>query len=370
MCKKPIFILLISFTIFQAAIPQEHTNHNFFRQLTEELPTPNGYRTATGRPGPEYFQQQVDYDMHILLDEEKKSVMGQATITYHNNSPETLKYLWLQLDQNIREQNSYGSKISSGKMPESIKMPALKKMNNDFDGGFKIDWVKDAGGNELETIKNHTILKVLLPQVLPPGETTKLTIKWQYNLNNIQEMWGRSGYSQADNGSGDVFAIAQFYPRLCVFNDIGWQIKQFTGAEFALEFGNYLVEITVPSDHIVAATGVLKNESDVLTNTQQKRLDQARTSDFPIFIVTEDEAKKNEKSRATTNKTWRFEAENVRDFAFASSRKFIWDAMAHKFPGHSVLAMSFYPKEANPLWEKYSSKAISHTLKIYSELHI
>ena len=366
MCKKPLFILLIFFAIFRVAISQENINNNFFRQLTEELPTPNGYRTATGRPGPEYFQQQVDYDINILLDEENKSVKGQATITYHNNSPEKLKYLWLQLDQNIREQNSYSSKISSGKMSESVNMTTLKRMNSDFDGGFKIDWVKDASGNELETIKNHTILKVLLPEILPSGEMTKLTIKWQYTLNNIKEMWGRSGYNQAENGTGKVFAIAQFYPRLCVFNDLGWQIKQFTGAEFALEFGNYQVDITVPSDHIVAATGVLNNEKEVLSDAQQKRLDQARTSDFPIFIVTEDEAEKNEKSRSTNNKTWRFEAENVRDFAFASSRKFIWDAMAHKFPGNTVLAMSFYPKEANPLWEKYSSKAISHTLKIYS----
>ncbi len=367
MCKKPQIIFLLLFMISQATIAQEHMNMNFFRQLTEKLPTPNGYRTVTGRPGPDYFQQQVDYEMNIRLDEEAKTVLGQATITYHNHSPESLKYLWFQLDQNIREQDSFRSKIRGSKMSESINMTALNRMNNDFDGGFKIAWIKDAKGNELKTIKNHTILKVILPEALPSGKKTELTIEWQYQLNNIKEMWGRSGYNQADNGSGHVFAIAQFYPRLCVFNDIGWQIKQFVGAEFALEFGNYNVNITVPSDHIVAATGVLKNEKDVLSVTQQKRLEQARKSDTPIFVVTEDEAEENEESRATDNKTWHFEAENVRDFAFASSRKFIWDAMAHRFPGNTVLAMSFYPKEANPLWEKYSTKAISHTLKIYSK---
>lgn len=360
-------VLILSVISTNVIFAQEHTNQNMFRKLTEELPAPNGFRTVTGRPGPDYFQQQVDYDMDIVLDEKAKSISGEATITYHNNSPENLSYLWLQLDQNIREQNSFRSKIEQGKMSESMRMATLNRMDNDFDGGFKIAWVKDADGGDLQTVKNHTIMKVLLPDGLPSGEKTTLTIKWNYKLNNIMEMWGRSGYNQAENGSGDVFAIAQFYPRLCVFNDVGWQIKQFVGAEFALEFGNFNVEITVPSDHIVAATGILKNEKDVLSTTQQNRLEQARNSDKPVFVITENEAEKNEKSRSKETKTWHFNAENVRDFAFASSRKFIWDAMSVKFPENNVLAMSFYPKEANPLWEKYSTKAISHTLKIYSK---
>lgn len=360
------FLILLIFCA-ENLFAQLHTNQNLFRQLVEELPTPNSYRLASGHPGPDYFQQQVDYDMDIFLDENAKSVSGEATITYHNNSPEKLNYLWFQLDQNIREKDSFGSKIETGKMAETMKMATLKRMNNDFDGGFKIEWMKDANGNDLQTVKNHTIMKVILPKGLKPGERTELKIKWHYNLNNIKELWGRSGYNVEESGSGEVFAIAQFYPRLCVFNDLGWQTKQFIGSEFALEFGNFNVKITVPSDHIVAATGVLKNENEVLTSTQQKRLEQAREADKPILIITEGEAARNEKSHSKETKTWHFEAENVRDFAFASSRKFIWDAMSVKFPENNVLAMSFYPKEANPLWEQYSTKSIAHTLKIYSE---
>ncbi len=355
------FVLLIG-----SVTAQERTNQNMFRQLTEELPTPNGYRTATGRPGPDYFQQQVDYKINVFLDENAKTISGEETIIYHNNSQEKLYYLWLQLDQNVREEHSFGDKIRSQNMAETMPMKSLQKLNNDFDGGFKIESVKDAGGNDLQTVKNHTILKVILLEPLPAGKETRIKIKWHYNLNNIAEMWGRSGYNEDPNGSGDVFAIAQFYPRLCVFNDMGWQIKQFVEAEFALEFGNFDVEITVPADHIVAATGELKNATEVLTKTQQKRLQEAQKSDSPVFIITEDEAVTNEKSRSDKTKTWHFAAKNVRDFAFASSRKFLWDAMSVHFPENDVMAMSFYPKEANPLWEKYTTMAIGHTLKVYS----
>ena len=367
MFQKSIFVCLLVFVCSGATFAQQHTNKNFFRQLVEELPTPNGFRTASGRPGPDYFQQQVDYNMEITLNESTKSVTGEATITYHNNSPQELSYLWLQLDQNVREQHSYGSKIKGEKMSKEVNIRSLKRMNSDFDGGFKIAHVKDAKGNDLKTVINHTIMKVLLPKALPPGKKTTLIIKWQYSLNNIKELWGRSGYNQTEDGKGHVFAIAQFYPRLCAFNDVGWQIKQFVGAEFALEFGNFNVKITVPSDHIVAATGELKNEKNVLSPKMQKRLRQARTSEQPVIIVTEEEARENEKGRTNNTKTWQFYAENVRDFAFASSRKFIWDAMRVQFPNNNVLAMSFYPHEANPLWERYSTKAISHTLKMYSK---
>ncbi len=366
---KKIFFPILVFLVFYWGnlFAQVHTNQNMFRQLVEELPTPNSYRTATGRPGPDYFQQQVDYNMNISLDENVKSIAGEATIIYHNNSPEILNYLWLQLDQNVREPKSFGSEIKQGKMSGEMKMSVLERMNNDFDGGFKIEWVKDGNSNTLQTVKNYTIMKVILPKALKQGEEASIKIKWNYKLNNIKELWGRSGFNEAKNGSGEVFAIAQFYPRLCVFSDLGWQIKQFIGAEFALEFGNFKVNITVPADHIVAATGELKNGKEVLNETQQKRLQQARKSDIPVFIVTEDEATKNEKGHSNSMKTWRFQAQNVRDFAFASSRKFIWDAMSVMFPENNVLAMSFYPKEANPLWEKYSTKSIAHTLKVYSE---
>lgn len=225
--KKIIVLALMLMVAFTGnLLAQQRTNQNSFRQLVEKLPSPNSYRTATGRPGPNYFQQQVDYNMAISIDENAKVISGEETITYHNNSPQSLSYLWLQLDQNVRQKNSFGSKIESEKFSKMKNLNAIKKMDADFDGGFKITYVQDSNGNDLETVENYTILKVILPEALASGKTTKLKIKWHYTLNNLKEMWGRSGYNEATNGSGDVFAIAQFYPRLCVFNDVGWQIKQ------------------------------------------------------------------------------------------------------------------------------------------------
>jgi len=365
--KKTILALCtLTFFFSGKVFSQENTNKNVFRQLTEELPTPNQYRTATGRPGPAYFQQQVDYLMDIRLDEVNKTIAGTETITYHNNSPETLSYLWLQLDQNVIEPNSFGSKIESSRMNNQEHISNIMRLNNPFDGGFKIESVTGEGGSNLNTVKNHTILKVLLESPLFPGKSTKLTINWHYNLNNLKTQGGRSGYDPYDTQNESIYAIAQFYPRLCVFNDLGWQIKQFIDAEFALEFGNFDVTLTVPADHIVAATGELQNGKQVLTAQMSERLEQAKKSDVPVLIVTEDEAIANEKERTDQTKKWHFKAMNVRDYAFASSRKFIWDAMSVPFGKTRVLAMSFYPKESNPLWGQYASKTIAHTLKAYS----
>ncbi len=365
--KKTILALITLTLMYSAEIfSQENTNKNIFRQLTEELPTPNQYRTATGRPGPAYFQQQVDYVMAVQLDENKKTVSGTETITYKNNSPEILTYLWLQLDQNVVEPNSFGSKIAESRMNKQAHISTVMNMNSTFDGGFKIGTVTGEGGNALSTVKNHTILKVLLESPLLQGKSTKLTITWQYNLNNLKTQGGRSGFDPYDDQNENVFAIAQFYPRLCVFNDLGWQIKQFIDAEFALEFGNFDFTLTVPADHIVAATGELQNGKEVLTSQMFSRFEQAKTSDVPILIVTEEEAVANQKERTDQTKKWHFKAKNVRDFAFASSRKFIWDAMSVPFKNRRVMAMSFYPKESNPLWGQYASKTIASTIKSYS----
>ncbi len=366
---KQKFLIGVALLLIGSAnsFSQENTNKNYFRQLTEELPSPNMYRTVSGRPGPEYFQQQVDYVMDIVLDEKGKIITGDETITYHNNSPETMTYLWIQLDQNIREENSFGSKTATSTMNNQTHISAIMRMNNSFDGGYIIESITDASGNSVETVKNHTILKVLLNKPLAPGKTTKFNIKWHYNLNNLKEYWGRSGYEPFEGLDASIYSIAQFYPRLCVYNDYGWQIKQFVGAEFALEFGNFDVTITTTADHIVAATGELQNGKDILSSEMLQRLEQARTSDKPVFIVTEDEAIENEKAGTDETKKWHFKANNVRDFAFASSRRFIWDAMGVPFKNNNVLAMSFFPKECNPLWSKFSTKTIAHTLKTYSK---
>lgn len=349
-------------------IGQENTNLNKFRQLKQELPTPNVYRTASGMPGHQYYQQQADYNMNIELDDINQKIYGEETITYYNNSPDVLPYLWVQLDQNMRAKDSDTKKIQSSSIGDEISFENLKRLTNEFDGGFKIDYVQDTDGNELDVMVNKTMMRIHLEQALKPGEKFSFKIKWWYNINNRMEIGGRSGYEYFEDEDNYLYTIAQYYPRMAVYNDVeGWQNKQFLGrGEFTLPFGNYEVSITAPSDHIVASTGVLQNPNEVLNHTQRERLEKAKNSDQPIFIVTEKEARKTEKNKANSKKTWTYKADMVRDFGFASSKKFIWDAMGVKFGDRTVMAMSYYPKEGNPLWEQYSTKAVAHTLKSYS----
>ncbi|MBD3415243.1 MAG: M1 family peptidase [Candidatus Aminicenantes bacterium] len=376
MFKKCIFICAVllfscsvsSITGLQAQ--QESQQDNQFRQLYQELPAPNSCRSASGAPGPEYWQQQVDYDMSVELDEGKQRLYGEETITYTNNSPHSQSYLWLQLDQNIRALDSMTQKISSGRISDSVYFMSLQRWHSEFDGGFKIEYVKDRKGKDLCFTIVNTMMRVDLPEDLEPDSKYSFQIKWWYNINDRDKTHGRSGFHHFEEDGNHVFAIAQFFPRLAVYSDAeGWQHKQFLGSgEFALPFGDYTVRITAPEDHIIGATGTLKNPRSVLTPEQQNRLEQARrTTDSTVKIITEDEAVQSEKKRSESKKTWIFEAKKVRDFAFASSRKFIWDAMAVQLGTRSVLAMSFYSRDGNPLWGKYSTKAVAHAVKIYSK---
>ncbi len=376
MCKKCIsigFILIFSFYILgfkELRAQEKEQQENQSRQLYQELPTPNTYRAASGAPGPEYWQQRVGYDIAVELDEEKQRLYGEEVITYFNHSPHSLSYLWVQLDQNIRAKDSLANQVSSGRISDSMYFRSLQRLHSKFEGGFKVEYVKDTKGNDLFYKIVHTMMRVDLPEVLDPHSRFSFKIKWWYNINDRDKTRGRSGFHFFEEDKNHVFAIAQFFPRLAVYDDVeGWQHKQFLGSgEFALPFGNYTVRITAPSDHIISATGTLKNPNRVLTPEQRSRLETARNStENTVLIVTEEEAVQNEKERAQDQKTWIFEAENVRDFAFASSRKFIWDAMAVKFGNRTVLAMSYYDKSGNPLWEKYSTKAVAHALKIYSK---
>jgi len=348
---------------------EENTNKNKFRQLYQEFRTPNVYRTASGAPGHLYWQQRADYRIDIQLDEERQVITGDESITYHNQSPDTLTYLWIQLDQNIRSADSDSRKVRSMDIGERMSFRALKRLHNDFDGGFKIDFVRDVANRDLHYIINQTMMRVDLPQPLESGASFTLRIGWWYTINNRVEIGGRSGYEYFEKDGNYLFTIAQFFPRMAVYNEVeGWQNKQFLGSgEFTLPFGNYKVSLTVPADHIVAATGILINAQEVLTREQQKRLEKARTSKSPVLIVTEEEARANEKEKSDSTRTWIFNAENVRDFAFVSSRKFIWDAMGVPFGDRIVMAMSFYPKEGNPLWEQYSTRVVAHTLKTYAK---
>ena len=344
-----------------------------FQQLGSELPTPNTYRTASGAPGPEYWQQRADYKMDIRLDDETQRIYGTETITYFNQSPNPLEYLWLQLDQNMRAKDSDTYLIGTSDVNQRMTIDQLKRLDPTFDGGFKLDYVLDAQGKDLSHFIEKTMMRINLPEVLQPGEQFTFKIKWWYNINDRMEIGGRSGYEYFEENDNYLYTIAQFFPRMCVYDDVeGWQNKQFLGrGEFALAFGNYEVNITVPADHLVAATGSLQNESEVLTKAQQKRFDEARKAfEQPVIIATQEEAEKREKTKSKKSKTWKFKAEMVRDFAFASSRKFIWDAMATDINGKTIMSMSMYPKEGNPLWEQYSTKAVAHTLKWYSHYTI
>ncbi len=362
-----LLLCLILFSVFANA---QNTSTNKFRQLGQELPTPNVYRTASGAPGHLYWQQKVDYDINIELDDENQKIYGDEVITYTNNSPDALTYLWVQLDQNVRSKDSDTYKIQESSITKGMTAARIDRLNgSDFDGGFKIDYIKDANDKPLPYTINKTMMRIDLPLILKPGEKYSFKIKWWYNINDRLAIGGRSGYEYFEEDKNYLYTIAQFYPRMVMYNDVyGWQHKQFLGdGEFTLCFGDFKVNITVPSDHVVASTGTLQNADKILTAEQRQLFEKAKTAKEPVVIVTQSEAEKKESKHAKDKKTWTYYAENVRDFGFATSRKFIWDAIGVQFGDRTVMAMSYYPKEGNPLWEKYSTKAVAHTLKTYSK---
>lgn len=364
--------VLAFFMLAAVANGQENTNQNKFRQLGTDLPTPNTYRTASGAPGHQYWQQKADYKMSIVLDDEQQQITGKETITYTNNSPDALKYLWVQLDQNVRAKNSMRDRVSQSSIKEKMGENDIKGLHKDFDGGFKIATVTDGSGKKMKYTIVETMMRVDLPNPLKSGGKYIFNIDWSYNINNRMIIGGRSGYEYFKDEDNYLYTIAQFFPRMCVYIDNeGWQNKQFLGrGEFTLTFGDYDVSITVPSDHIVAATGELQNSKSVLTSAQRSRFQKAKTAKEPVMIVSPDEALDKEKKKAKGTKTWNFKAKFVRDFAFASSRKFIWDAMGTKVGDRTVMSMSYYPKEGNPLWERYSTKVVDHTIKTYSKFTV
>jgi hypothetical protein len=368
------FVSSISFAQQEVA-PEEkkqegHYNISKFRQLKQELATPNSYRTASGAPGHEYYQQKADYKMDIILDDEKQRIYGEELITYHNNSPDVLEYLWVQLDQNVRAPDSKKNDVTAGGPPTYYNPQKFTEtfLGEPFDGGFKIEYVKNAQGGDMQYTINGTMMRIDLPKQLKSGENISFKIKWWYNIPNYLVDRARSGYEHFEDGNNN-YVIAQFFPRMAVYNDVeGWQNLQFLGrGEFALVFGDYEVNITTPDDHVLDGTGHVINRKEMLTSKQWKRYQEALTSyDKPVIIVTQEEAEENEKKVSKKTKTWKLKAENVRDFAFASSRKYILDGQAVKIGDRSVMAISLYPKEGNPLWEEYSTKVVASTLNSYS----
>ena len=363
--------VLLSSELTAQVINRKYKQEDKFRQLDELLPTPNVYRTAAGSPGHKYWQQRADYEIDVEIDDDKQRLIGSETITYYNNSPDTLTYIWMQLDANLFAPNSDGVLTETAPyMGDSMTFESLKGrlLRLSFQGQANITRVADAHGKPLKYRIVKTMMRIDLPKPLKPKEKFRFAVDWNFNINDGIVIGGRTGYEYFKKDKNYIYEMAQWFPRMVAYNDVsGWQHKQYLGrGEFTLEFGDYLVRITVPADHIVASTGVLKNSKSVLTKKQQKRYEKAKTAKNPVFIVTPKEAKQNEKSRAKKKKTWIFKAHNVRDFAFASSRKFIWDAQGHNVEGNPVMAMSFYPNEAEPLWSKYSTKAIIHAMNVYS----
>ena len=379
--KKFIYISLFFLSTCSVVIAQDirnnpSSNHgNKFEQLGTILPTANEYRTASGAPGPKYWQQRVDYDIKATIDEKKLLLTGAETITYYNNSPDVLTYLWLQLDENQHSTvNNAGYPTSNnlGRGMTTSTIDAMMDEKTDNGLGDKIEKITDAVGAALKYTINKTMMRVELPTALKPGQKFVFKINWNYKITDRLTLAGRGGYEYFPEDGNYLFTMAQWYPRLCVYSDFqGWQNHQFTDrGEFALTFGNYKVAITVPSDHVVLSTGEGQNYPAVLSAAQLARWNKAQTSTEPIEIVTLEEAKNAEKNKATTLKTWVFNAENVRDFAFGSSRKFIWDAMAANVEGKKVMCMSGYGKEAYGLYRKFSTKAVAHTIKSYSKFSI
>ncbi len=358
-----------------AAHPVSQSKGTFedkFRQLDETWPTANTYRVASGAPGADYWQQRADYVIKATLDEKAMRLTASETITYTNNAPESLRYLWVQLDQNRFKHDSLGELSLAAGESDIVSYNALRRRQamTARDHGYEIKSVRAAGGAPLPYTIVDTMMRIDLPRPLRTGRSTTFSIDWAQNIIDEEAIGGRGGVEVFEDGH-HIFALAQWFPRMAAYSDYeGWHTKPYLGlGEFALEFGDYDVSITVPADHVVSATGVLQNPGEVLSATQRRRLEAAGNADEPVFIVTPDEALENEKEGTDETRTWRFKAENVRDYAWASSRKFVWDAMTVEQDDEdnpSVLIMSFYPNEGEPLWSKYSSHVVAHTIEVFN----
>jgi hypothetical protein len=381
--KRIFTSVLFTVSIIGTAFAQDIQNNpgsnhgNKFEQLGTILNTPNEQRTASGAPGVKYWQQRADYNIKCELDEKNLRLTGSETVTYFNNSPDPLTYIWLQLDENEHNTLNNANYQSSSTMPKFSTTQNVDRSagrNSDVDNGLgdMITKLTDATGKKLSYTINKTMMRIDLPTPLKPGAQFIFNLDWNYKITDRMAIGGRGGYEFFPEDGNYLFTMTQWYPRLCVYSDFqGWQNHQFTGrGEFALTFGNFHVQITVPSDHVVGGTGECINYSTVLSPERLARYNRAKTATAPVEIVTLAEAKKAEKAPATGKKTWVFQANNVRDFAFGSSRKFIWDGMGQKVSGKNVMCMSFYGKEAYNLYNKYSTRLVAHTVKTYSDFTI
>lgn len=373
-----VFFLFLMTGLVRAQIQNNSaSNHaNKFEQLATILPTPNEQRTASGAPGAKYWQQRVDYDIKCELDEPNNRLSGSETITYFNNSPDVLTYFWMQLDENQHSTVNNANYQNGQRMPPQATDKMLdraEELTSDNGYGVNIMKITDAAGKPLRYTINKTMMKVDLPVALKPGQKFVFRVDWNYKIANrgdfIRFGGARGGYEHFQEDDNNNYTITQWYPRLCRYSDDqGWQNHQFTGrGEFTLCFGNFKVQMTVPADHVVGATGECQNYAQTLSSTQMARWQKAQTAREPLQIVTLDEALRASGTKSKAKKTWIYKADNVRDFAWTSSRRFVWDAMPVMVEGKKVMAMSYYAKEAYPIYSKFSTKTVAHTLRTYSK---
>ncbi len=377
MKRLSIIAMLLVFASATSVAQVINSNHGKrFEQLERMLRDPSVYRSASGAPGPQYWQQKADYKIEVTLNDDNQRLDGSETITYYNNSPDPLDYLWVSLDENKYHPEDDSYKFNPSSINQRMSYGQLEGLDgHDNDWGFHIMKVADVRGQALPYTINKTMMRIDLPSTLKPGEKVVFSIDWWYNTTPRSESGNRGGHEYFPEDGNYIYTIAGWFPRMAVYSDFqGWNNKQFTGrGEFALTFGDYDVKMTVPADHIVGSTGALQNEKEVLTAEQQKRWSQAQKEFVePVKIVTLQEAKAAEKNKVSGTKTWHFKAEDVRDFAWTSSRKFVWDAMATDIEGREdhPMSMSYYAKEAYGIYERYSTKAVAHTLKTYSKFTI
>lgn len=355
------------------------TNQSNFRAI-EQWPTPNEYRTGSGSPGPKYWQQKVDYTIKATLDTTRHEISGTERVTYHNNAPNTLPYLWFQLDQNVERPDSRAS-VSANALPKGLatlspqSLHLLGLAGDEAPLGMRIAHVRTVAANGAKAdapfFVNGTSMRVELPAPIATGQSALLEIEWAYNVPELGRNTQRNARDKVKDGW--EYEIAQWYPRAAVYDDVsGWTNDQFySQGEFYQEFGDFDVTMTVPHDHIVRATGVLQNPQEVLTSAQRARLVKAMGSSEPVFIVAPDEVMKPDTRPAgSAPLSWHFTAQHVRDFAWASSKTFIWDAMGFRYrPGGRLIELhSVYPRDAMPLWDQYSTKAIRQTMVTYGRM--
>ncbi|WP_080237800.1 M1 family metallopeptidase [Spirosoma rigui] len=354
---------LVSLTTFAQTAGSKYDPLALFHPLFNMQPG-NDYRTGSGAPGPRYWQNRADYQINVTLDDQQNTITGEVTIAYKNNSPETLSYLWLQLDQNAFSDTSRAAKttpVSGGRFG-----------NLGFAGGLTIKSVTTDQGkakfNATPYEITDTRMQVRLPEAVKPGGDVKVKVAYSFKIPE----YGSDRMGQLKRKDGIIYEIAQWYPRMCVYDDIeGWNVLPYLGAgEFYLEYGDYEYNVTVPWDHIVAGSGELLNPNDVLTAEQIKRLAQARQSDKTVMIRSKDEVTNADtRPKKSGMLTWKFRCLNTRDVAWASSRAFVWDAAKMNLPsGKPALAQSMYPAESatNDSWNR-STEYVKGCVEFYSK---